>query len=255
MLRPTAPSFRPLPESPGVPKTLQACVSEFIGTAALCFFGCGSMVLADPALGHGNLVSVALAFGLVLAVFVTACIYISGAQFNPAVSIALALLGKQSPRRTAAFIFTQLFAAACGVGMLTFIFNSDEQLRAALEGARHGASLGPLSSGPTANLLAAFVLETLLTFTLMFVILAAVVDDRAHKNAGLWVGAVVATCIVGAGPLTGASMNPARSFGPALYGHWDAHWVYWAAPITGACLAALAYRTWWVSFDPGAQSV
>jgi len=87
-----------------------------------------------------------------------------------------------------------------------------------------------------------FGFEFILTFALMYVILAAVVDDRAHKLGGLCVGGTVAACIFAAGPLTGASMNPARTFGPALYGHWDMFPVYVAATVLGACAAALVYR-------------
>jgi len=224
-------------------------LAEFLGTFALVFFGAGSIILTqspypdiDP---HGSLVTVALAHGLVLTVFVTACFYVSGAQFNPAVSIALLAIGKQDLRTTTAYIISQLFAAVSGAGMLVLLLGRDEPTRGMLEHARLGATLGLLSSGETANPFAVFGLEVLMTFALMFIILAAVVDQRAHKLGGFCVGLVVATCIVGFGPLTGASMNPARSFGPALYGHWDMHWVYWVAPIAGAVAAGLAYKHGW----------
>jgi len=226
-------------------KLAQGCIAEFIGTFALCFAGCASIVLTVDSIGAGSLATVALAHGLVLTVFVTACLYISGSQFNPAVSVGVLLAGKQSLTQTIAFIISQLLAAASGVGMMTFLFSENETTAAALETARHGATLGSLSDPETGSIISVFGIEALMTFALMFVILAAVVDDRAHKIGGFCVGLTVATGILAFGPLTGASMNPARSFGPALYGHWDMHWVYWAGPITGSIVAALVYRFVW----------
>ncbi|GJM20053.1 MAG: aquaporin [Phycisphaeraceae bacterium] len=218
----------------------RGCVAEFIGTFALCFFGCGAIILTQDSIGAGSLVTVAAGFGLALAVFVTACMYVSGAQFNPAVSIALTVIGKQPVPKTAVFVFVQLFAAACACGSLVLFIGRDV---ADHEAVRVGASLGSLSNPE--NVVGLFGLEFLQTFALMFVVLGAVVDARAHKMGGICVGLVVAACIVAFGPLTGSSMNPARSFGPAIYGHWDMHWVYWAAPILGAVAAAVVYRVVW----------
>jgi len=227
----------------------RGCLAEFLGTFALVFFGAGSIILtASPYPGvepAGSLVTVALAHGLVLTVFVTACLYVSGSQFNPAVSIGLLAIGKQDARTAGAYILSQLLAAASAAGMLVFLLGAKEPTSTMIEEARLGATLGELSLGEAANPLAVFGLELLMTFALMFMILAAVVDGRAHKLGGFCVGLTVATCIVGFGPLTGASMNPARSFGPALYGHWQMHWVYWVAPILGAVFAALVYKFAW----------
>ena len=215
-------------------------VAEFIGTFALVFFGAGSIVLTGPMIDAGSLITVATAHGLALAVFVTACMYISGAQFNPAVSIALVVIGKQKPKQAIAFIIAQCVAAITAAGLILVLFGSD---LAQADGVRLGATLGRFSSGESANLVSLIGLEIIASFALMFVILATVVDDRAHKMGGMCVGLVVGMCIVAIGPMTGASMNPARSLGPAVFGHWDAHWVYWVAPIIGATLAALVYRT------------
>ena len=215
-------------------------VAEFIGTFALVFFGAGSIVLTGPMIDAGSLITVATAHALALAVFVTACMYISGAQFNPAVSIALVVIGKQKPKQAIAFIIAQCVAAITAAGLILVFFGSE---LAQADGVRLGATLGRFSSGESANLVSLIGLEIIASFALMFVILAAVVDDRAHKMGGICVGLVVGMCIVAIGPMTGASMNPARSLGPAVFGHWDAHWVYWVAPIIGATLAALVYRT------------
>lgn len=222
-------------------RLLQGCIAEFLGTFALVFFGCGSIILAaHPDFGQGNLITIALAHGLALVVFVTACMYISGAQFNPAVSIGLIAAGKQDIKTAAAYIITQLFAAGCAAGMLILILGREV---ADHEAVRLGATIGSLTDA--GNAAAVIGLEIILTFTLMFVILAAVVDDRAHKLGGFCVGLTVAMCILAAGPLTGASMNPARTFGPAMYGHWDMHWAYWVGPVIGSLLAAGVYRVVW----------
>lgn len=234
---------------------MRGAISEFIGTFALVFFGAGAIVLGHPSIGNANLATVAMAHGLVLTVFVTACMYVSGAQFNPAVSIALIVAKKQDAKTALVYIIAQLVAAASAAGMLVLLIGSDI---ARDESVKLGATLGALSTGKTVdgveviapNLVAVFGLEVLQTFALMFVILAAVVDERAHKLGGFCVGLVVATCIVAFGPLTGSSMNPARSFGPALYGFWDMHWVYWVAPIIGACLAVPVYQLVWHDPEP-----
>lgn len=220
----------------------RGCIAEFIGTFALVFFGAASIVLTQDNIGAGSLVTVAMAHGLSLVVFVTACMYISGAQFNPAVSIGLLVIGKQKAPQAFAFIAAQLVAAVCAAGALVFLLGRDMT-----DPVRLGATLGSLTDA--GDIKAVLGIEFLMTFALMFVIMATVVDDRAHKLGGFCVGLVVAMCIVAFGPLTGASMNPARSFGPALYGYWDMHWVYWAAPIAGAITAAVVYKVVWESGD------
>ncbi|MEM9064318.1 MAG: aquaporin [Planctomycetota bacterium] len=223
----------------------RACVSEFLGTFALVLFGCLAIALAGSEAGAFGTIGIALAFGLVLLVFVNGCVYVSGAQFNPAVSIALVLIGEQSAIRATAFIATQLVAAASGVGTAVVLAGPDTMATAL-----HGASLGPLTlAGESQNAIKGTIAEFLATFALMFVICTCIVDKRAIRNPGLAVGGVVAACVFVFGPLTGASMNPARSFGPALYGHWDAHWVYWVGPIAGAAAAAFTWKLVWQVSD------
>ncbi len=226
-------------------------VAEFIGTFALVFFGAGSIILTQDAIGAGSLITVALAHGISLSVFITACMYISGAQFNPAVTVGLILIGKEAPKRGVVFICVQLFAAACAAGMLMLLLGAD---LANSDQVHLGATLGRFSTGETANAGRLFGLEFIQTFALMFVILATVVDDRGHKLGGFCVGLTVAMCILAFGPLTGSSMNPARTFGPAIYLSRETlgklHWVYWAAPILGACAAAVVYRLVWIENEP-----
>lgn len=225
----------------------KGCVAEFLGTFALIFFGAGSIVMTTSAPDSGaNLATVAMAHGLVLIVFVSACMYISGAQFNPAVSIGVAVAGKQSWKQAGIFIAVQLFAAACGAGMLMFMVGREAADKTFL-GATVGALSGVANEGG-AEIVKLFILEAMMGFTLMFIIFSAVIDDRAHKLGGFCVGLTVMACIVGFGPMTGASMNPARSFGPALY-YWSefssVHWVYFVAPVVGAIIAALLYKHVW----------
>ncbi len=223
----------------------RGCVAEFLGTFALVFFGAGSILLAAPELGGaGGLATIALAHGLVLAVFVTGSLYISGGQFNPAVSVALVVAGKQNITTAGAYIASQLVAAASGAGMLVALLGPGVANSAAGGagdgGTNVGATIGSLTLA--GDWVAVFGFEVILTFALMWAILRCLADPRAHALGGIMVGVVVAACILAAGPLTGASMNPARTFGPALYGHWRMHWVYWLAPMTGAVLAALVDR-------------
>lgn len=223
-------------------KLTAGCIAEFLGTFALTFFGCLAIILTTPAHGGaGALITVALAHALILFAFISGCMYISGAQFNPAVSIGLIFAGKQSPAQAAAFIVTQILGAACAVGMINVILGPGSVRDA--NNYMIGSTIGKLTmDGAVFPLL---LLEAILTFALMFVILTSTVDDRAHKMAGLPIGLTVGACILAAGPLSGASMNPARTFGPWMYGQHPLLWVYFAGPITGAILAALVYRAVW----------
>ena len=217
--------------------------AEFLGTFGFVFFGCASIVVSSAGAyagaGSASLVAIALAHGVALMVAVTGAVYISGAQFNPAVSIALMALGRQTAVKAGMYIVTQLFAAACAAGMLILLLGP-EVANSEQRGTAMGATVGSLTEAGRAW--GVFGFEFILSFALMYVHLVTVVDRRAPRLGGLCVGGLVAAAILAAGPLTGASMNPARTFGPALYGHWDMHWVYWVAPVWGAAMAAAVYR-------------
>jgi MIP family channel proteins len=226
-----------------MPSFVRGCVAEFIGTFALCFFGCGSIILTSTHADSGaGLITVALAHGLALAVFVTGAMHISGGQFNPAIAIGLVIRGKQSPTRAFQYIVSQCLGAASACGAIILFLGSDLANNADI-GTNLGATIGSLTTGTAtapANVVGVFGIEALLSFALMFTVLRCIVDEKTPvKHGGIAVGIVVAGGIVGFGPFTGASMNPARSLGPALYGHWDMHWVYWAAPITGMAIASI----------------
>lgn len=222
--------------------TNRACLAEFIGVFALMFVGGGAIIAG------GDLLTVALAHGLIIAVMVSATMHISGGQFNPAISLALYTIGKQSRSQTITFMIAQLLGAVLAAFLLNMLMSGE--YADAIEKLKLGATLGTYTNGEDPNLTSpylAFGLELIATFFLMFVIMGTVVDSRGvGKTAavgGFGVGLTVAACILCIGPLTGASLNPARSFGPAMVaGAWNFHWVYWIAPIFGALLAAWAYQ-------------
>ena len=168
---------------------------------------------------------------------VSATMHISGGQINPAVSIALWVIRKQSSFQTGLFMVAQLAGAIAAAAVLRGVYDVDS--------VKLGATLGTLNDD--GNVLGVIVLETIGTFFLMFVIMGTAVDDRGVGKTkavgGFGIGLTVAAVILCIGPATGASLNPARSFGPALIGNvWDDQGLYWLAPIIGAVLAALAYR-------------
>ena len=219
--------------------SIKAAVAEFIGTFALMFVGGGAIIVT----AGDDLVAIALAHGLILAVMVSATMHVSGGQINPAVSIALGVIQKQPWSRVATFVIAQVLGAVLAALVLRWT------LAGAFEVGNLGATLGALSQSGSDMTSAGktFGLEAIATFFLMFVIMGTAVDDRGvGKNAaigGLGIGLTLTAAILCIGPATGASLNPARSFGPALIaGAWDMHAVYWLAPIVGAVAAAVTYR-------------
>jgi aquaporin NIP len=213
---------------------LRAHVAEFIGTFALVFFGCGAV-----AVGQLPPVGVSLTFGLVIAVMIYALGHVSGAHFNPAVTLGFAL-GRHFPwRRVATYTLAQ-GAGAIGGALL---------LRATLG---DGVALGVTQ--PAGSDLQAVVWETALTFVLMLVITAVATDTRAvGEAAALAIGGAVALGSLVGAPVTGASMNPARSLGPAVVaGNVAGLWIYIAGPAIGASLAAVAYG--WLRGDRAAAA-
>lgn len=228
-------------------RLLPACIAEFIGTFALVFFGCASIIVANgqlggsPFTGSAGLVTIALAHGLILAICISGAAYISGGQFNPAVAIGLVVAGKQPAQRAAVFVVVQLIAAACAAGVLQLVLSPEV---ANSEPVRLGATIGRLTDAGMVGAVVMF--EAVATFFLMFAVLAGTVDDRAHKLGGFVIGLTLVAAILAIGPLTGASLNPARTFGPAVCGsRWDMHLAYWLGPVIGACVAAVVYKFAW----------
>jgi aquaporin NIP len=208
--------------------SLRRAGAECVGTYALVTAGCGAIVVnaTTGALTH---IGVALTFGLIITVMIAAIGHLSGAHFNPAVTLAFALTRHFAWRDVPLYIGAQLLGAIGGALTLQALFGSIANLGATLPAGSAAQSLG---------------LEVLLTAVLMFVIISVATDTRAvGELAALAIGATVALDALWGGPISGASMNPARSFGPALVAHtWQDHWVYWLGPILGAILGAFAYQ-------------
>ena len=208
-------------------------VAEFIGTFALVFVGSGAIMSAKISGSPAALVEVALAHGLILAVMVSALMRISG-HFNPAVTLAFLATRRIEAMMAALYIVAQIIGAVAAAYALKATF--PEAVFIATRGG--GQSIALDTTGGQA-----FFLEAIATFLLMFVIYGTVVDQRGPKIGGLAIGFVVAADILAIGSRTGASMNPARSFGPAVAsGVFEAQFLYWLAPIAGALLAALLYE-------------
>jgi len=213
----------------------KAAVAEFVATFALIFIGAGAVILSSQ--GQLDLVGVALAHGLVLAIMVSVTGHISGGQVNPAVSIALWAAGKLSTQRAAVLIGAQLLGAVVGALLVRFVVGGD-----LFDAGGAGAPI--LQQGFAVG--KGIVLEAILTFFLVFAVFGTAVDDRGpwNKTAGLTIGLVIAFDIMAFGPFTGAAMNPARWFGPALVGGlWDNALVWIVGPIAGAIIAGVLYTT------------
>jgi len=206
----------------------RALVAEGIGTFALVFAGAGAIMVdaTTHALGH---VGVAIVFGLVIMAMVYAVGHVSGAHFNPAVSFAFALTRHFPRSRLAAYWAAQAVGALVAAAILRGSLGDHADV---------GATLPSGSQGQ------AFLWEAILTVFLMFVIMAVATDTRAvGEAAAIAIGGTVGLDAMFGGPVTGASMNPARSLGPALVsGNLHALWLYIVAPLLGAVAGALLYQ-------------
>jgi MIP family channel proteins len=212
---------------------LKQCVAEFVGTFTLIFVGIGAIANNTPGAGLG-LLGVAFAHGLAIAVMVTATGAISGGQLNPAVTFGLLIGGQMDLKKSVAYWISQLAGATVAALLCRRLLGI-----AAVAGGT--PDVGTINGVPISTL-HAIVIEAVLTFFLVFVVYGSAVDARAPRIGGLAIGLTVALDIMFGGPLTGAAMNPARTFGPALAsGHWNNHIVYWAGPLIGGALAGVIY--------------
>jgi MIP family channel proteins len=204
---------------------VRAHLAEALGTFSLVFAGCGAIAV-DSRSGQLGLIGVALVFGLVIAVMIYALGHISGAHFNPAVSVGFAI-GRGLPwSRVATYSMAQIAGASIGALVLHATLGTDPALGL---------------TRPAGNHIQAVAWEALLTFFLMLVITAVATDKRAvGAPAALAIGGTVTLGGLVGGPITGGSMNPARSLGPALIaGELETVWIYIVGPVVGAVAAAL----------------
>lgn len=205
-------------------------LAELIGTFAIVFFGCGSVMVIErfPAPLSPSLVP--LVFGLVVATMIYAVGHISGAHFNPAVTLAFAVARHFPSKEVLLYWLAQVSGSLIATAFLWLLLP---------EGSSFGATI------PQVLEFQALVWEAILSFFLMFVIIAVATDTRAEGTmAGIAIGAFVTVAAAVGGPVTGASMNPARSLGPNLFqGEFQNLWIYLVGPTLGAILAALAYES------------
>jgi MIP family channel proteins len=204
-------------------------LAEFVATFTLVFAGCGAVVIDTGTHGQVTHVGIAISFGLAIAVMVYATGHISGAHINPAVTLAFAFTRHFPFWRVPLYWLAQVLGATCAALLLRALFGNVAHLGTTLPSGGDGQS---------------FVLEIVLTAFLMFVIMAVATDNRAvGQAAALAIGGTILLDAMFGGPISGASMNPARSFGPALVsGTWSHLWVYILGPAVGALLGAFLYE-------------
>jgi len=209
---------------------MRRCLAEAMGTFALIFAGTGAIMINDISKGTVTHVGIALTFGLIVMAMIYAVGDISGAHLNPAVTVGFWLAGRFSARSLPAYLASQLAGAVLASGTLRLLL---------------GNQAGMGATYPAGSDLQSFGFEVILTAMLMFVILAVSHGSKeVGLMAGVAVGGVVALEALFAGPITGASMNPARSLAPAVVGgNLTSIWVYLVGPLLGSALAVVLYLT------------
>jgi|TARA_Y100000814_G_scaffold246814_1_gene192364 MIP family channel proteins len=211
----------------------QKGLAELIGTFLLTFIGGAAIINGDA-----GVIGIALAHGLTIALVICSLGHISGAHINPAVTIGFLITGKIEAKDALIYILSQL------IGAMLAAYSLKVFVPGAME-----ASLGGQSISPNVSIVAAIFIEFVLTFFLVTAIFGTAVDDRGTFSAvaGFGIGLVVTVDILAGGPFTGASMNPARSFGPAIIsGTWENQIVYWVGPIIGGAIASLFYNSFFM---------
>ena len=208
---------------------LNKCAAEFLGTFALVFFGCGSMILYEINPSAISVDSIPIIFGLVIAVMIYSLGHISGAHFNPAVSVAFYKNKNINRSELFAYLIAQILAAISASLLHKFLFGSQHSF---------GMTINKLSFTQ------GFIFEVIMTMFLMLTIIGVATDKRASKSmAGLSIGGMVCVCSFVGGPFTGASMNPARSLGPAILSlNFNNIIIYILAPLIGAIIGLYIYK-------------
>jgi MIP family channel proteins len=217
-----------------LPMGQKALVAEFIGTCALVFMTVGAIAVDSMTGGKLGLLGIALVYGVTVAAMVSATSPISGGHLNPAVTFGALVAGKTDGKTAVSYIVVQCLGALVGSLLIEF---------AIPVAALVPVAFGIPALGPGITPFQALLTETLLTFLLMFVFYGTVIDHRAPKAGGLFVGMAVGVGVLVGGPITGGAMNPARYFGPAIITFsFQDFWIYWVGPLAGALLSALIYK-------------
>ena len=207
--------------------TLRRGVAEFVGAFTLIFIGGGAGIVSG-----NDIVAVALANGLAIGIMVTNLGHISGAHFNPAITLSFLATRRISMRLAVVYWISQLAGAVAAAGTLRWLFHHDPFRAAVPHAAGFGAGRG-------------VVLELIMTFFLVWAVFATAVDPRGAFKAiaGLAIGLTITIDVFVGGPVTGAAMNPARAFGPQVVANfWGEGWIYYVGPAAGALIAGLAYE-------------
>jgi len=214
---------------------MSAFVAELVGTFYLVFVGAGAIILDAHTGGGVTLLGIAAAHGLALRIAASITIPISGGHLNPAVTIAMLATKRIAAGKAGGYIVAQLVGATVAGVLLKGFYPAQAVAK---------SNLGTPALGPGVTFAQGVVIETILTFLLLFTIFGVAVDPRAPQHiTGFCIGLTVAFDILAGGPLSGASMNPARTFGPALAaGFWANHLVYWIGPVLGGLLGAFLYQ-------------
>jgi len=215
-------------------QTLRPLIAEFIGVFMLVFIGGGAIIINAYQSGSIGLVGIATAHGLAFAVAVTATMSISGGHINPAITVGLWSVGRIDTAKAAQYVVAQLLGAICAALVLKGLFPT---------GAADVQQFGALKLGVDTTFIGGVLIEAVLTFFLALSVMGTVVDPAAPKVGGFGVGLTLLTCMLAGAPLTGAALNPARAFGPAVVAwFWTAQLAYWIGPILGAVVAMQVYE-------------
>jgi len=215
----------------------QKALAEFVGPLAFVFVGGGAVMIADFGAGNSGLITVALAYGLVIATMMTAIGHVSGGHLNPAVTIGAWVTQKISSSLAVIYLVAQFAGGVVGALLLRAAFP-----KTIWKGATHPLGVTTVVNGISKG--QAVLIEAVLAFFVMWVIMATAIDPNGSfgKVAGLAVGFAYAMAVMMGGPITGGSMNPARTLGPAIVaGKYTGIWVYFVGPIAGAIVAAALY--------------